>query len=163
MKVFTYKHYIQCIHTLRLNAVLQLAEEEEMYHLEQSEKKYSHDRLIKNILTDKKEVEKLINQFLDPKKRVSAEELTRYTNSYITRKYASKEADLVYQLKNQDIFFLIEHQSTIDYSMPYRMLNYCMDIMQEWNRNRKIGKNIRLSYYCSNFNLYRKPKMEDST
>ena len=162
MKVFTYKNYINCIHTLRLNAVLQLAEESEPYYLEQAKKKYSHDRLIKNILTDKKEVEKLINQFLDPKKKVSAEELTRYTNSYITRKYASKEADLVYKLKNQEMFFLIEHQPTIDYSMPYRMLNYCMDIMQEWNRNRKIGKNTRISYHCSNFNLYRKSKMEDS-
>ena len=33
MKTFTYKKYIECIHKLRLNAVLRLAEEETEYKL----------------------------------------------------------------------------------------------------------------------------------
>lgn len=120
---------------------MQLAEESAKYNLNRVEKKYSHDKLIKNILQDKKEVTQFINQFVEPREKVKEEELIRYTNSYITKKYKSKEADLVYKLKNQDMFFLIEHQSTIDNNMPYRMLNYCLDIMQEWSRNKKIGKN----------------------
>lgn len=162
MKVFTYSQYIKCIHTLRLNAVLQLAEESAEYKLNQTEKKYSHDKLVKNILKDKKEAEEFINQFLEPKEEVKAEDLIRYTNSYITKKYKSKEADLVYKLKNQEAFFLIEHQSTIDNSMPYRMLNYCIDIMQEWSRNKRIKRNTRLSNYSSNCYIYRKPKMENT-
>ena len=122
---------------------MQLAEESAKYNLNQVEKKYSHDKLIKKILQDKEEATQFINQFVVPREKVKEEELTRYTNSYITKKYKSKEADLVYKLKNQEIFFLIEHQSTIDYNMPYRMLNYCLDIMQEWSRNKKIGKNTR--------------------
>ena len=141
MKVFTYGQYIKCIHTLRLNAVMQLAEESATYNLNQVEKKYSHDKLIKNILQDKKEATQFINQFIEPREKVKEEQLIRYTNSYITKKYKSKEPDLVYRLKNQDVFFLIEHQSTIDHNMPFRMLNYCLDIMQEWSRNKKIGKN----------------------
>lgn len=141
MKVFTYGQYIKCIHTLRLNAVMQLAEESATYNLNRVEKKYSHNQLIKNILQDKKEVTQFINQFLEPREKVKEEELIRYTNRYITKKYRTKEADLVYKLKDKDVFFLIEHQSTIDYNMPYRMLNYCLDIMQEWSRNKKIGKN----------------------
>lgn len=162
MKVFTYKHYINCIHTLRLNAVLQLAEESKTYHLNQSAKKYSKDKLIKSILADKKETEEFINKFLEPKEKVKAEELMRYTNSYMAKRYTEKEIDLVYKLKNREVFFLIEHQSTIDYSMPYRMLNYCIDMMQEWNKSRKKEKNTRISYYCSYFNLHRKTKMENS-
>ena len=96
------------------------------------------------------------------KEEVKAEDLIRYTNSYITKKYKSKEADLVYKLKNQEAFFLIEHQSTIDNSMPYRMLNYCIDIMQEWSRNKRIKRNTRLSNYSSNCYIYRKPKMENT-
>ncbi len=142
MKTFTYSQYIKCIHTLRLNAVLQLAEESEEYHLEEENKIYSHDKLIKNILKDKEEASKFINYFLNPKKQVKENELIGYTNSYITKKYRSKEADLVYKLRNQEIFFLIEHQSTIDNTMPFRMLNYCIDIIQEWSRNKKIGKNV---------------------
>lgn len=122
---------------------MQLAEESAKYNLNQVEKKYSHDKLIKNILQDTEEATQFINQFVVPREKVKEEELTRYTNRYITKKYKSKEADLVYKLKNQEIFFLIEHQSTIDYNMPYRMLNYCLDIMQEWSRNKKIGKNTR--------------------
>lgn len=120
---------------------MQLAEESAEYKLEQAEKKYSHDKLIKNILQDTKEVAELINQFVEPREEVKKEDLVRYTNSYITKKYKAKEADLVYKLKKQEVFFLIEHQSSIDYNMPYRMLNYILDIMREWSRNRKIGKN----------------------
>lgn len=139
MKAFTYSQYIKCIHTFRLNAVMQLAEESEEYQLE--EKKYSQDKLIKNILQDKKEVAELINQYINLREKIKEKELVRYTNSYITKKYKAKEADLVYKLKKQDIFFLIEHQSTIDNRMPYRILNYCLDIMREWSINKKIGRN----------------------
>lgn len=162
MRIFTYKQYIQCIHTLRLNAVLQLAEEESEYNLKKPKKKYSHDKLVKNLLKDKKEAAELINQFLEPKKEVKSQELVLYTNSYITKKYKSKEADLVYKMKNQEVFFLIEHQSTIDNSMPYRILNYCIDIMQEWSRNKKITGSTRISNYSANNNLYRKSKMENT-
>ena len=121
---------------------MQLAEESEKYNLNQVDKKYAYGKLIKNILEDKKEVTQFINQFIVPREKIKEEELVRYTNNHITKKYKSKEADLVYKLKNRDIFFLIEHQSTVDYNMTYRMLNYCLDIMQEWSRNKKMGKNM---------------------
>lgn len=154
LRVFTYGQYIKCIHTLRLNAVLQLAEESAEYNLNKRKRKYSHDKLVKNILKDKEEVAVFINQFLEPRGEIKAEELIRYTNSYITRKYKSKEVDLVYKMKNQDVFFLIEHQSSIDNSMPYRILNYCIDVIQEWSRNKKIRKTTRLPYNSSYYYLY---------
>ena len=43
MKIFNYNDYIKCIHRLRLNAVLQLAEEGTKYHLENENIKYSND------------------------------------------------------------------------------------------------------------------------
>lgn len=140
MKIFTYGEYIKCIHTFRLNAVMQLAEESVNYNINQQEEKCLHNRVVKNILQDKKEVTKFINQFLEPREEIK-EELTRYTNSFITKKYKSKGADLIYKLKNQEVFFLIEHQCAIDNNMPYRMLNYCLDIMQEWSKNKKMRKN----------------------
>ena len=50
---------------------------------------------------------------------------------------------MVYRKKGEDIFFLIEHQSTIDYSMPYRILMYCLEILKRAIDITKIGK----SYY----------------
>lgn len=143
MKAFTYKDYIKCIHTLRLNAVLQLAEEGTEYSIEQKKLTNGHDKLVKSILKDEKEMAKFINGFLEPNEKIESKNLIKYTNSYITKKYKSKEADLVYRLKSKEIFFLVEHQSSIDNSMPYRILNYCIDIMQEWSRARKIKRETK--------------------
>lgn len=134
MKVFTYSQYIEYIHTLRLNAVFQLAEKSEGYSL------YSHDKLIKKTLKNKEEVAKFINNYLEPRRQIEAKNLELYTNSYVTKKFKTKEADIVYKLKNKEIFFLIEHQSTIDSNMPFRLLNYSIDIMQQWCRNKKAGQ-----------------------
>ena len=147
MKIFTYKNYIECIHKLRLNAVLRVAEEGETYNLEvktQEKNKYKkHDKLVKTILKKPEEMAKIINEFLEPSVEVKSENLVKYTNSYITQKYKSKEADIVYKLKNEEVFFLVEHQSTIDKKMPYRILNYCVDIMQEWVKNKKLKRQTK--------------------
>lgn len=141
MKVFTYHDYIEVIHTLRLNAVLQLAEESTNYKLiENEDHNKMHDKLVKSILKNKTEIVKFINQFISEKQNIKIDDIVKFTNSYVTKRYKSKEADLVYKLKNQDIFFLIEHQSTVDSRMPYRILNYCIDIMYEWCKGQKLKK-----------------------
>ena len=147
MKIFTYKNYIECIHKLRLNAVLRVAEEGETYNLEvktqEKNKDKKHDKLEKTILKNPEEMAKIINEFLEPSVEVKGENLVKYTNSYITQKYKSKEADIVYKLKNEEVFFLVEHQSTIDKKMPYRILNYCVDIMQEWVKSKKMKRQTK--------------------
>ena len=71
MKIFTYREYIKCIHTFRLNAVMQLAEESVEYQLEGSNKKDTEEgEEIKKILQNKEEVSELINQFLDPREKI---------------------------------------------------------------------------------------------
>ncbi len=139
MKIFTYDEYIKYIHTLRLNAVFKLAEESSGYQLTKQKKGDNlHDKLVKKILKNKIEMEKFIRQFISTKLDVANGKLIKFPNSYITKKYKSKEADLVYKLEGQDIFFLIEHQSSVDIRMPYRILNYCIDIMYEWCRSKKL-------------------------
>lgn len=140
LKTFTYNEYIKLIHILRLNAVFQLAEETTQYNiLENKENQKAHDRLVKDILKNKDEITKFLNQYITKENKIKEYELVKYTNSFITRKYKAKEADLVYKVKNKEIFFLIEHQSNLDSSMPYRMLNYSIDIMNEWKKGKKIG------------------------
>lgn len=139
--MFTYEEYIRVIHTLRLNAVLQLAEESESYQLlERDNDNNSHDKLIKSILKDKIEITKFINQFISEKQDINSDDIIKFNNSYITKRYKSKEADLVFRLNNKDVFFLIEYQSTIDSRIQYRILNYCIDIMYEWCKNQKLKK-----------------------
>ena len=146
MKVFSYGDYIKSIHIVKRNIVNGLAEESEKYSFDTTKgdkiiENKPHDKLIKDILKDKNEIVNLVNKFLKPNEQILEKNIEKYTNSYITRRYKSKEADIVYKMKDIDIYFLIEHQSTVDYNMPYRILNYCIDIIQEWKREQK-GKKI---------------------
>lgn len=59
------------------------------------------------------------------------QQLEKYISSYITKDFKTKESDIVYKIKNKKIFFLIEHQSTIDRKMPYRLYEYSSAIMKE--------------------------------
>lgn len=102
-----------------------------------------HDKIFKDILNDKEEARKFINKYLELEIPILKDKIELYNSSYITEAYRSKESDVVYKMKDKNIFFLIEHQSTIDLSMPYRMENYAMQII-----NTAIDKErIRESNY----------------
>ena len=88
-----------------------------------------HDKIFKDILNDKEEARKFINEYLKLKVPIEKDKLELYNSSYVTSLYQNKEADIVYKKVDQNIFFLIEHQSSIDLSMPYRIENYTMEII----------------------------------
>ena len=134
MKFFTYHNYIDCIHKLRLNAILKMAEEGEEYNIINKK-----DKTIKKILENTEEVEKLINNFLSPNEKVKKEELQRWKRKYITNKYKNDKPILIYKQKGTETFFLIEHVENMDASISYKILNYCVDIIYEWSKNKKFN------------------------
>lgn len=136
MKVFTYKDYINCIHKLRLNEIFQLAEDNRNYNIENKQKKIS---LIKKTLEDKQEAVHLINKYLDIKEKINKEDIELFTSNYINKKYKTKELPLIYQQKNKEVFFLIEHLDTIESNIKYKILNYCIDIIYDWSKKRKFN------------------------
>ncbi len=101
-----------------------------------------HDKSMRSILDIKKEATKLINKY--SKINIKEDEIEKYNSSFINISLKNKEADIVYKLKNKNIFFLIEHQTKIDYSMPFRILEYEMEIirstMSEINVYKKDSK-----------------------
>lgn len=141
MKVFSYKDYIRAIHALRLNAVLKLAEEEMNYKINKEETKDKKISLIKEILKDKKQMCIFINEILRVKEKVDENDLIRCSNKFIKKKNKEEGVDLLYRLRDKDIYFLIKLQEVVDNSMSYKMLNYCIDIMQKWCKNKNL-KNI---------------------
>ena len=66
--------------------------------------------------------------------------MQKCSNSFVTKKFKSQEADIVYKLKDKDLYFLIEHQSTVDYNIPFRVLDYSMDIVEDWKKGKRINK-----------------------
>jgi len=87
-------------------------------------------------LDKKEEAIALINQAI--KIKLKAEEIEKYTSSFVSKIFQNREADIVYKYKNKNIFFLIEHQTKIDYSMSYRILEYEIEIMKSAIDIRKV-------------------------
>lgn len=140
MKTFTYKDYIKCIHTLRLNAVFKLAEESSKYSLDSTD--VEDKKIIKNILKHKKQMAKFINIFLDLNETIDSKNLMEYNNEYISTKYKLDKNKLMYKYKNKEIIFIVDEIFEFDNIILYEIINYCIGIMQEWNLTNKIrGEN----------------------
>ena len=136
MNVFTYKDYIKCIHTLRLNAAFKLAEESSKYKLPKDN--IEDKKIIKNILKDKKEMANFINEFLESKEKIENKNLIRYDSKYISTRQKVDDNKLIKKKKNKDTFFIVDEVYELDNIVLYGILNYCISIMQEWNITNKI-------------------------
>ena len=96
-----------------------------------------HDKGYKVLLSSEKVFLELLQSFVTCGwvQKIDAESMTRIENSYIFRDFNEVEADLVYRLKfkGQDVIFylLIELQSTVDFQMPYRLLEYMVGIWRD--------------------------------
>ena len=99
-----------------------------------------HDKVFKDLFCDVNEAVHIINKVL--KLNLKSNEIQRYTNSFVTSRYKYKEADCVYKKKNERVFLVIEHQSVVDFRMPYRMSNYQIEVMRscESYKNTKDNK-----------------------
>ena len=87
-----------------------------------------HDKIFRTVLDKKTDVSKFLNKFFGL--NIKTEELEKYNSSYIDPKFKNKEADIVYRIKDKNIFLLIEHQTKIDKKMPIRLLEYSAAIIE---------------------------------
>ena len=95
-----------------------------------------HDKVFRTILSNKKEAIIFINKTLDLK--LKENEIEKYKENYITENLINKEIDIVYKIKNKNVFILIEHQTKIDYSMPYRIMEYQFKITKSAVEIKKL-------------------------
>ena len=107
-----------------------------------------HDKIFRTVLDKKTDVSKFLNKFLGL--NIKTEELEKYNSSYIDLKFKNKEADIVYRIKDKNIFLLIEHQTKIDKKMPIRLHEYSTEIMasaMEENKYKSIPSVIPIVLY----------------
>ena len=91
---------------------------------------HEHDKIIKKILENKKEAADFINRAIKLYEPIEPEDLINYNKEYITEFFEIRAEDVVYKFKNNNVFFLIEHQRKVDYSMPYRIFEYKSEILK---------------------------------
>ncbi len=99
-----------------------------------------HDKVFKTALTDIRVARDFLEQHLPLNVQAAIDFNTlRITNeSYITKKLAAFSSDIVYQISLKEkgqlayIYILIEHQSSVDPLMPFRLWNYCALIWDKY-------------------------------
>ena len=122
MQKYTYIDYLRY-----QEKSLGVREEKTKYVIE-NRKKQKHDKIFKEILDNKREGAKIISKKSDYK--ISESEIEKYNRKFVLPELENRESDVIYKLKDKPVFFLIEHQTKVDYSMPFRMLEYSMAIMK---------------------------------
>lgn len=87
-----------------------------------------HDKSYKTLFSNKNIFLNLINDFTEEqwKEELTADNLTLVNKFFILADYEEVEADIIYQAEigGQKVIFyvLLEFQSSIDHSMPIRLL-----------------------------------------
>ena len=117
---------------------------------ELEEEKYihnEHDKLFKRILDRINEAESVIKKTLG--KETEKIEIETVRNELTTRDYRGRMVDVLYKLKDKEVYFLIEHQSTQNTYMAYKIFEYETELinrsyMQNVEKSKKIAKVIKI-------------------
>ena len=116
-----------------------IREETEKYYINQK-----HDKMFKEMLSDKKSTVDFINSFLHL--NLVEDDIEKYEKEFRTSEFSNVEADVVYKIKNKNVFILIEHQSSVDYKMSYRIMRYKYAIIESAiDKKRLKEKSYRIT------------------
>lgn len=132
-----YKEFMEC------------REEEENYSFN-TPAKHSNDKIMRAILKDRLQAAIWLNKWLGIEKEyeIKEAEIEEVTESYITKDLEDRVTDIVYKDKIYDgVFYLIEHQTVINYEMVKRISEYKNEIRNHYQKNAKLknGKNFKIA------------------
>ena len=139
MEIFTYNDFFRYedILTSEINNYIMDENSEYLYKAKKKNINNRHDKTFRKILDNKKEFIIFINNIFKLENKINEKDIEKYNSSFISEEFKNQEADIVYKIKNKEIYILVEHQTKIDYSMPLRILKYEMAIIRS-----SIIKNI---------------------
>ena len=115
-----------------------LCEDENEYNIYEYKNKIN-DKIMRQILKDRYQAAIYLNDWLKIKSKyeIKPEELEEVTESYITHNWSNKETDIVYKDKKYEgVFYLIEHQTKVDYQMAKRIREYKNEIENHYELNK---------------------------
>jgi predicted transposase/invertase (TIGR01784 family) len=105
-----------------------------------------HDRYVRSIMSDQAVAREFLEAYLpkDVSKAIDLSTLEVQKDSFIDDKLKLQVADILYAVKFQEsagyIYVLIEHASTPDPLLPFRMLKYTLSIMDAHLKKTKDKK-----------------------
>ncbi len=152
------------------NDYYKVAEEESKYSYTKNYTNNFNDKIMRKILKDKVQASIYLNEWLKIKKgfEIKPEEIEEVTESYITKSWKNRETDIVYKDKKYEgVFYLIEHQTKVDYLMAKRIREYKNEIENHYELNssskdiRRIANVTALVIYIENRKWKAKTNIEE--
>lgn len=140
MVLFTYTDYLRCKEILQNNSTIR---EENSPSLSLPNKAHhSHDKVYRDLLYDKQEFHLFLKDFFSYTLKYNIE---KYNRNFIARDYSDKYSDIVFKLNNYPAYILLEHQSSKDNSITYRLYKYYNLILEDSVDNNKLHtKNYKI-------------------
>lgn len=111
-----------------------------------------HDKSYKDLFSTKDAFLSFINTFVqgDWVDKLEKDKLILIDKSYISSDYEELESDIVYQAtigkENVVFYVLLELQSSVDYSMPIRLLMYMVELWRDVLMNNEKKEIKRKDY-----------------
>ena len=104
----------------------------------------THDKIYRKLLSDKTQVIEVLNSLYHFENSISEDDIERSTCRYVNLQFENRETDVLYKLKNSNVFFLIEHQSRVDHNMSQRIVEYQIEIIKVENPKKRNFKGLVL-------------------
>lgn len=139
MVIFSYLEYLK--YSRIIKEEYSLNEEVEEYKYDNKKINHIHDKTFRKILDDRKEFTIFINKIFNLAEKLEEKDIEKYNRKFVSVDYTNQESDVIYKLKNKEIFILVEHQTKIDKKMPIRILKYELEIIRS-----RMDENNRLEF-----------------
>ena len=100
-----------------------------------------HDRGYKKLLKVKRNLIHLLRKYssFEWAKDLREEDITFLDKEFVTNKFFTYESDLICRIRRGEeeffLFFILELQSTVDFTMPFRLLVYMTEQWEEYFKN----------------------------
>ena len=105
-----------------------------------------YDSAYKYLFSNKRIFHQFITRFVDEdfSKKIRLEDVELVDKSFISDEFVKRESDIIYLVKTDKrdvyIYVLVEFQSTVDKTIPVRMLLYILQMYDQLYRNSRKGK-----------------------
>lgn len=107
--------------------------------------KMQHDKGYRDVFSNKDSFIHFLTKYIKASwaEKITEDDIERVNASFVMKDYQKRESDVVYKLKNENVFFyiLLELQSEPDFTMPFRLLQYMMNLLADEFKN--TPENVR--------------------
>jgi predicted transposase/invertase (TIGR01784 family) len=111
-----------------------------------AERRKDYDSAYKYLFSNKRIFHQFLTQFIDESftRKIRLEDIEQVDRSFVSDEFLQRESDIIYKVKLEVrevyIYVLLEFQSTVDKSIPVRMLLYILQLYDQLYRNSRKGK-----------------------